>query len=123
MSELVTIATFYESRQALLARAALEGSGITCFLLNEHLGAAVPLYNMMTEGIGIQVFREDAEAALEILNLAPAAAPPLCPRCGKEGRDITPRWKRLVLAFLFLLLPMSHVRTAYRCVNCRFVWK
>jgi hypothetical protein len=66
--KLVTIATYFQHSEALLARMRLESSGIECILIDEHLcridwGLAPAL-----GGIKLQVREEDAPRAAEILH-------------------------------------------------------
>lgn len=124
MSELVTIAVYHDPAQAVLARAALEGSGMYCFLYGEHLAATRSLYGL-TQGVEVRVRAEDAEAAVELLGLdcRTPELPPCCPQCGGEPEEITGKRLLVVLLLLCALVPGFTVRKKYRCRSCGFVWK
>jgi hypothetical protein len=67
-AKLVTVATYFQHSDALLARMRLEASGIECVLIDEHLcridwGLAPAL-----GGIKLQVREEDAARAAELLH-------------------------------------------------------
>ncbi len=67
-SELVTIRLFRDLPEALLAKGMLESAGIECFLADANM---VRLDWFISNAIGnmrLQVRKEDAAAALEILN-------------------------------------------------------
>lgn len=51
----MTIATFDDLGVARIARGKLEGAGIPCFLLNEHIVGVNPLYANLVHGIDLIV--------------------------------------------------------------------
>lgn len=63
--QLVTIATFHNEAEFLLARARLESAEIECFALNENMLRIAGWH--MHGGIKLQVREDDAEDALAIL--------------------------------------------------------
>ena len=67
MSEFVTIATGLDLQEAYLIRARLEGSGIDCFLVNEHMVTLRhPIF--FADGVELRVLKDDAQAAMEVLS-------------------------------------------------------
>lgn len=66
--ELVTVAVFNYPHEAYSLRGRLETEGIFCFLENENIVTANPLYSHAVGGIQIRVKKEDKEKALEIID-------------------------------------------------------
>jgi hypothetical protein len=64
---LVTIRTFATESEAMVAKAALEGSGIECTLSGDDYGGLQPAL-AMTRGIRLVVRSGDAERAEEALS-------------------------------------------------------
>jgi hypothetical protein len=64
----VTLATFGDPTSAHVARLALEGQGIRCFVVDENMGTLyIPV---AVGGVKLQVAEADAERAAEILSHA-----------------------------------------------------
>jgi len=92
MSELVTIASGLDLQTAYLARAALGGSGIYCFLANEFTMGTHSQVAFAARGVELRVREDDVPAAIEVLTGKEfdAASPPdafpamekCCPECG-----------------------------------------
>jgi hypothetical protein len=108
----VTVATFDEPTQAHVARLHLENEDIPCFIADENIGTMLWHYAIATGGIKLQVPREEAARAAEILAAAPTQAPAKvdvnfasCPRCGsteiRAGRWGTRRSGATVLLVVF----------------------
>jgi hypothetical protein len=70
-SELVTIRLIRDFPDALLAKNLLEASGIECFLADENIVNVNWLLSNAVGNMKLQVRKEDAEAALEILDQPP----------------------------------------------------
>jgi hypothetical protein len=68
---LVTVASYFNHSDALMARMRLESSGIDCHLADEHLNRVHWGLAPAIGGIKLQVREEDAEAAAEILHENP----------------------------------------------------
>jgi len=62
--DFITVGTFNNLSEALLAKGALESADIECFMPDENIGG---LRNAIAD-VRLQVKREDAEAAIEILD-------------------------------------------------------
>lgn len=128
---LVTIATFNEPTQAHILKGRLEAEGILCFLGDEHIVGAHPLYAVAVGGVKLKVTENDVEEAKAILrriwqgntlfdyDTIELAEPeqqqeqePLsCPRCGSSKTAQRP----------YLLQPLFGTR--YECHNCGHRWK
>lgn len=66
--DLITVRRFLGLNEALLAKGALESSGIECFLFDENVARIY--WSNLLGGIKLTVNREDAEAATSILDEA-----------------------------------------------------
>lgn len=64
---LVTVATFYNEPEFLLARARLESAGIECFALDENMLRIAGWHSHILGGIKLQVRESEAPDALAIL--------------------------------------------------------
>ncbi|MEZ4805596.1 MAG: DUF2007 domain-containing protein [Bacteroidia bacterium] len=67
MPSLVTLKSFLYTHEAGVARALLDSHGISTYLLNEHTVQAMSLYSTALGGVHLQVSKEDAAKAFEIL--------------------------------------------------------
>jgi hypothetical protein len=67
IQEWVTVATFVTPHEAAMARGFLEGSGIRVFLADAEMSRLASHLTPMLGGIKLQVPREDAEKARELL--------------------------------------------------------
>ncbi|MBD1396884.1 DUF2007 domain-containing protein [Pontibacter sp. JH31] len=68
MSErLVTVATFSQPTEAYILKGRLEAEGIPCFLGDEHIIAAQPLYSVAVGGVKLQVTEGDEQEAREMI--------------------------------------------------------
>jgi hypothetical protein len=67
MPSLVTLKSFLYTHEAGVARALLDSHGIATYLLNEHTVQAISLYSTALGGVHLQVSKEDAAKAFEIL--------------------------------------------------------
>ncbi len=65
LRELVTVLSFFNPSEAMLAKALLDSAGIECFLADDNaariIGGNIP-------GIRVQVNRVDADAAIALLD-------------------------------------------------------
>jgi hypothetical protein len=65
---LVTVATFHDQMEFLLARARLESAGIECFAQDENMLRIAGFHAHVFGGIKLQVEEAEAEAARAILH-------------------------------------------------------
>jgi len=107
--ELVTIRTFHELHEAMLAKGMLDSAGIQCVVVDDNTGRM--LGSRAVGGIRMQVNRADADAALELLKQSTSESCTcgsskrvywvevhVCPNCGKAEfvipPDVTQRFLR-----------------------------
>lgn len=130
---LVTIATFNEPTEAHILKGRLEAEGILCFLGDEHIIGAYPLYAMAVGGIKLKVTENDVDEAKTILrriwqgntlfdyDTLDEMAPPegeaeiakaiVCPRCGSDQTQEKPYFLQAFLG------------PKYECRSCMHRWK
>ena len=68
---LVTVATFHDEMEFLLARARLESADIECFSQDENMLRIAAWHSHLFGGIKLQVRESDAEDALAVLGHTP----------------------------------------------------
>lgn len=130
---LVTIATFNEPTEAHILKGRLEAEGILCFLGDEHIIGAYPLYAMAVGGIKLKVTENDVDEAKTILrriwqgntlfdyDTLDEMAPPegeaepaksiTCPRCGSDQTQEKPYFLQAFFG------------PKYECRSCMHRWK
>jgi predicted Zn-ribbon and HTH transcriptional regulator len=130
----VTVATFWQSPEAHIARLKLESEAIDCAIVDENLVATDWLFANAVGGIKLQVPLEQAPRARQLLQAKPDVAAdsgePMfdgqqrCPRCGSDDL-FTPRFSRRVafLCILLLGLPIPFLSRNRRCGQCGFEWR
>lgn len=64
---LITVATFYNEAEFLLARSRLESADIECFALDENMLRIAGFHSHILGGIKLQVRESDVKDALAIL--------------------------------------------------------
>ncbi|PKV63294.1 putative signal transducing protein [Pontibacter ramchanderi] len=134
---LITVATFSQPTEAHILKGRLEAEGILCFLGDEQIIAAQPLYSLAVGGVKLQVTEGDVEEALELLariergtseyilddNIelaAPAQVYPeteACPIC--ESKNMSARG--FLGGTLGISLPFLSRR--YGCHDSGYTWK
>jgi hypothetical protein len=134
----ITIATFWETWEAHLARDRLLDAGIRCFLSGENFVATYWLLAIADKGIKLKVAEPDAPEAVKILEAdnkeetketADSGSDnqgenEICPKC--QSTDIEyERFSRKVffLSILLLKFPLPFPLGCYRCKNCGYAWK
>lgn len=136
--KLVTIATFWETWEAHLAKDRLLDAGINCFLSGENFIATYWLLVIVEGGIKLKVAESDATQAKKILenlkspqaeeasdnNSDDQAENEVCPKC--QSTDIEyERFSRKIffLSILLLRFPLPFPANLYRCKSCGHVWR
>jgi hypothetical protein len=136
--KLVTIATFWESWEAHLAKDRLLDAGINCFLSGENFVATYWLYANADRGIKLKVAGSNAAKAGELLegneqieteetadnSSQIQGKNETCPKC--QSTDIKyERFSRNVffLSILLLGFPLPFPGKHYRCKSCRHAWR
>ncbi len=86
-----------------MAKARLEGVGITCFLANEHLVGVNFAYSGAVGGVELKVPESEAESAVAVL--ADLSEIAVCPMCGGiKFRQVRDKSRKNFLATLFAVL-------------------
>ncbi|WP_018479737.1 putative signal transducing protein [Pontibacter roseus] len=141
---LITIATFNQPTEAHILKGRLEAEGIPCFLGDEHIIAAQPLYSVAVGGVKLRVTEGDEQEAREMLARIQGGtseyilddnielAPPMqehvqevtCPECQSDyiGEE---KYSKAVFSISYLLLgfPVPFVSRKYTCYDCGHTWK
>ena len=65
--KIITFESYYDPMLAHIVRSRLEANGIPCFIADENIIGANPLYNNAVGGIKLKVFEKDVERCREIL--------------------------------------------------------
>ncbi len=131
--ELVTIRTFRDLPEAMLAKGVLEGAGIECFLADDNIVRMDWFYSNAIGGIKLQVSPENAESAVQILEQPIPEnfevegigdyQQPHCPKC--SSLDITFNNLKESVAYpsAALGLPMPIHEKAWKCMSCDHRWE
>ncbi|MDX5418448.1 MAG: DUF2007 domain-containing protein [Hymenobacteraceae bacterium] len=134
---LVTVATFSQPTEAYILKGRLEAEGIPCFLGDEHIIAAQPLYSVAVGGVKLQVTEGDEEEAREMIgrimrgaseyildndidldHFAQDCEPEIiCPIC--DSANITE--KGFLGGVLGIILPFFSRK--FNCHGCGYTWK
>jgi hypothetical protein len=69
MDELVTIVTYPDTAEALLAKERLELEGVRAFVIDAQTAGVMPYLTSSTGGVRVQVAPEDLQKAREILGV------------------------------------------------------
>jgi hypothetical protein len=131
--ELVIIKQFRDLPEALLARGALDSSGIPSFLVDDNMVRMDWFISNLVGGIELCVHQQDAEAAVEALNQTIPAnievdgagtyEQPTCPHC--DSLDITVEALNRPVAFgsAWIGVPVPLKRKRWKCNSCGQLWK
>ena len=64
---IVTFESYYDPMLAHIVRTRLEANGIKCFIADENVLGANPLYNQAVGGVKLKIFEQDMEKCRQIL--------------------------------------------------------
>ncbi|HYL14407.1 MAG TPA: hypothetical protein VEV41_15300 [Terriglobales bacterium] len=131
--DVVTIRKFRDLPEALLAQGSLESAGIECWLTDDNLVRLDWFISNFVGGIKLQVKKEDAEAANEILE-QPIPEDfdvegigeyhqPRCPKCQSLDVSFEELNKPVAFATAYVGLPIPLHRRAWRCRSCKHEWQ
>jgi rubredoxin len=134
MASLVTLRRFRDLPDALLAWSILDSTGIEIFLIDEMTIRMDWLWSNLLGGIKICVKPEDAEEAIQALNLEIPEKfsiegigefeQPHCPQCQALDISFENLNKPVTYACTFLLnLPIQVRRQRWKCQTCGYVWQ
>ncbi|HEY8928111.1 MAG TPA: DUF2007 domain-containing protein [Mucilaginibacter sp.] len=65
--KIITFESYYDPMLAHIIRSRLEANGISCFIADENIIGANPLYNNAVGGVKLKIFEKDLERCREIL--------------------------------------------------------
>jgi hypothetical protein len=129
---LVMIRDFVNLPDALLAKTVLDSADIECFLYDENAIRMDWLWSNALGGIKLLVRREDASAALELLDEKTRAKidlgkdgeyeQPRCPNCGSLDLSFGEVGKHLSYVTVALGMPMPVHRSGWKCHACGHAW-
>jgi hypothetical protein len=131
--KLVSLRQFRDLPEALLAKGALESSGIESFLADDNMVRMDWFISNLIGGIKIKVKPADLAAAQEILDqpIPPGFdvegvgdyQQPRCPKC--QSLDVTFQQLNQSIAYgsAWLRLPLPIHYKAWRCRACEHEWK
>ena len=133
LRELVTIRTFRDLPEALLAKGSLESAGIEAILIDDNVVRLDWFWSNLMGGIKLQVNLEDVDAANGILDQPIPVGfsvagvgeyeQPRCPSC--QSLDVTFQELDQPVAYVtaYLNLPIPWKRRAWRCHACNAEWE
>ncbi len=122
--KLVTIETFRDLGEALLAKGRLEAAEIDSCLADENLVRMDWFLANAVGGIKLKVPEEQAEEAFRVLFTekykVPGEDQPKCPKCGSGNVNVVDPEKGFRLAMLwFIAFPMPRVEEVHwKCAQC-----
>ena len=123
-SKLVTIAIFEYVSDLQVLKTKLESEGIQVVLKDENVLNSDPMISQAIGGAKLQVFKEDAEKAIEIYDAIRSYAigndglPIICPNCGARKSESYYERKSI----FYKLFPFFEKRK-YKCLNCNMITK
>ncbi len=126
--KLVTIETFRDLGEALLAKGRLEAAEIDSCLADENLVRMDWFLANAVGGIKLKVPEEQAEEAFRVLFTekykVPGEDQPKCPKCGSGNVNVVDPEKGFRLAMLwFIAFPMPRVEEVHwKCAQCGARW-
>jgi hypothetical protein len=131
---IVAIQSFQDLPRALLAKSLLDSAEIQCFLVDDNTVRMDWFLANALGGIRLAVRREDADAALDLLEsepppeftydpAVPAFEQPICPHCGSRNiRFPGVAQESLVLAYA-IGIPIPIRAHSGHCEDCNATWR
>jgi hypothetical protein len=130
---LVTIRSYRDLSQAIVARAVVESAGIYCFLKDENFVRLDWQMSNLIGGIRLQVAAADADAAEAVLAQPvpdsfavedqPDFKQPRCPRCSSTDIAWERRGRKAALFSLYLFsVPLPRGSESWFCNSCDLHW-
>jgi hypothetical protein len=130
-----TIRQYRDQAEAILARSALESSGIACFLRDENTIRIDWLWSNLMGGIRLQVAEADVEAAEAVLSqpIPESVAvdgesdfqQPQCPKCGSLDSRFNNLDAKVAATSILLFgfpIPAPPEKDFWHCNNCGTNW-
>jgi hypothetical protein len=139
-SKIITLSVENDLTNAYLTKGILDEHGIDCFVSNENITTANPLYMNAVGGIEVQIKEEDKENAIKILAqhrgeeksnehfekpvTEKIASEILCPQCGSdEVRKEKVSAAAFAVSLLLLGFPLPFFKRKHHCFDCQHEWK
>jgi predicted RNA-binding Zn-ribbon protein involved in translation (DUF1610 family) len=132
--ELVTVSTYRDLPEALIAQGKLHALGIPCFLADENIVRMDWFWSNLIGGVKLQVAPEDHDAATEALDqeipssftaeeVGEEYQQPACPKCGSLDIGFETLDKGIALTALYAVaLPVPIPKNAWKCEHCGARW-
>ena len=130
--DLVLIDRFRDLTAAQLAQGALQSAGIDAVLRDENVVRLDWFYSNAVGGIRLEVDRENADAAIEILNQETPASfeangeefhRALCPACQSPQTEFEEISKPLSVTAMWLGFPIPVPKNKWHCEACGLDWE
>jgi DNA-directed RNA polymerase subunit RPC12/RpoP len=137
---IITLTIENDLTSAYIIKGLLEEHDIECFIANENITTANPLYMNAVGGLRIQILENDIEVAEDILAnyrrdmlaadtekempLEDNETKVRCPKCGSDDvrkEDVSAM--AFVFSILLLGIPIPFLKRKYHCFNCQNEWK
>ena len=132
---LVTVKSYRDLSDALVAKTALESAGIEAYLQDANLIRLDWQMSNMIGGLRLQVDEPDVDAATAVLAAPVPAAivmeedepefeQPRCPRCGSNEVTYEGKSRGAALVSLsFLAIPLPFGKSSWKCSACGARWR
>ncbi|HEY7405199.1 MAG TPA: hypothetical protein VIB39_16865 [Candidatus Angelobacter sp.] len=132
--ELVTVSTYRDLPEALIAQGKLQALGIPSFLADENVVRMDWFWSNLMGGVKLQVAPEDRDAAVEALDeeipssftaeeVGEEYQQPACPKCGSLDIGFETLDKGIALTALYTVaLPVPVPKNAWKCEQCGARW-
>ena len=132
LQKLTTIRKFRDLPEALLAKGAIESSGIECFLADENIVRMDWFISNFVGGIKLQVHPQNEAAALEVLEQpipeefdfsgVEPYQQPRCPKCKSLDISLESLNKPVAYTSAYFGVPIVLERKSWQCHTCGRRW-
>lgn len=133
LQELVTIRTFRDLSDAMMAKSVLDSAGIPCSLKDENMIRMQWIWSNLIGGIRLQVRKGDVEAAEELLSqeILPTIElengdvyqQPRCPYCNSLDISFESLNQKVGMASILVAVPIPFPKNLWKCHACGRDWK
>jgi hypothetical protein len=132
--DLVTLWTYRDLPEALIAQGKLEAEGLECFLADDNIVRMDWFWSNLMGGVKLQVAAKDLETAMAVLSEEIPAGftadevgeeykQPACPKCGSLDVAFETLNREVALVALQLFaLPVPIPRNSWKCEDCGARW-
>jgi hypothetical protein len=130
--KLVTVASFRDLSEALLAKGRLETAGVDCVLVDDNIVRMDWFWSNLMGGVKLNVPESQAESAHELLFGEQQDSPTLegemrlikCPKCGSlDVRAVDPDRGVRLAALAMVPLPLPRIgQLRWLCSDCGAKW-